>query len=44
MKTMLLAFVAMGVISVGAYFVLGELGFTAEQANTTPTSGNVRLD
>lgn len=43
MKTMLLAFLAAGVISVGAYFVLGELGFTAEQANTGPNS-NVRLD
>ena len=43
MKTMLLAFVAMGVISAGAYFTLGELGFTAQEANTG-TNSNVRLD
>lgn len=43
MKTMLLAFVATGVISVAAFFVLGEMGFTAEQANTGANS-NVRLD
>lgn len=44
MKTMLLAFFAMSVIAVGAYFTLGELGFSAADVNTTTTSGNVRLD
>lgn len=41
MKTMLAGFAAMVVISVGAYFVLQEMGLSAQNQN----SGNaVRLD
>lgn len=41
MKAMLMGFAAMIVISIGSYFVLQEVGFSAEARN----SGNaVRLD
>jgi hypothetical protein len=41
MKAMLTAFVAIAVISVGSYFILGEAGFSAQER----TSGAaVRLD
>lgn len=41
MKTMLLAFVAIGVISVAAYFALQNAGFSAQDRHT---SENVRTD
>lgn len=41
MKMMLLSFAATAVIAVGAYFVLQEIGFSAEE-QTTGT--DVRLD
>jgi hypothetical protein len=41
MKPMMLAFVATAVISVGAYFVLGEVGVTTEAQTSSPS---VRLD
>ncbi|SLN30414.1 hypothetical protein PSA7680_01452 [Pseudoruegeria aquimaris] len=41
MKTMWLAFLAIGVISVAAYFVLQNAGFSAEE---THAGENVRLD
>ena len=41
MKTMLLAFVAMAVIAVGADFALDEMGFSAQEQGT---GGAVRLD
>ena len=41
MKAMMVGFAAMVVISVGAYFVLGEVGLTAQEANS---SNSVRLD
>ena len=41
MKSMLLAFVATAVVAIGADFVLGSMGFSAQEA----TSGTaVRLD
>ncbi|WP_425093004.1 hypothetical protein [Tropicimonas sp. S265A] len=42
MKPIMLAMVAMCVISVGAYVVLGEVGVTTESQGTS--SSNVRLD
>ncbi len=36
MKVMMLAIVAMGVISVGAWYTLSELGFDAGEANAGP--------
>lgn len=41
MKTMLLAFAAIAVIAVGAYYGLHTAGFSAAQ---TTTSDSVRLD
>ena len=41
MKAMLMGFATMVVIGVGAYFVLGEMGFSAEDVQSGP---NVRLD
>ena len=41
MKAMLAGFAGMVVISVGAYVVLGQIGFTAQDANA---GANVRLD
>ncbi len=41
MKTMLAGFAAMIVISIGAYFVLGEVGSTSQEQHS---SDAVRLD
>ncbi|WP_255670650.1 hypothetical protein [Cognatishimia sp. F0-27] len=41
MKAMIAGFAAMVVIGVGAYFVLGEMGFSAADTLSSP---NVRLD
>lgn len=41
MKAMYAAFAATAVISVAAWFVLGELGFSADETNAGPA---VRLD
>ena len=41
MKTMMVGFAAMIIISVGAYFVLGEVGQTTQEANS---GSAVRLD
>lgn len=41
MKPMILAFAAMGIISVGAFFVLGEVGLTSQAQGS---SSSVRLD
>ncbi|WP_299285570.1 hypothetical protein [uncultured Tateyamaria sp.] len=41
MKAMLLAFVAIGVISVGSYFILGEVGFSSQERGA---GAAVRLD
>ncbi|MDJ0860356.1 MAG: hypothetical protein QNI90_17005 [Dinoroseobacter sp.] len=42
MKPMVLAFAATAVISVGAYFVLGEVGLSSAAQGSNPSS--VRLD
>ena len=41
MKAMFTAFAATIVIAVGAWFVLGEMGFSAQE---TQAGANVRLD
>lgn len=41
MKTMLLAFVAVGVIAVGANLILGQAGFSSQDRTAGP---DVRLD
>lgn len=41
MKPMLVGFAAMVVIAIGAYFVLGEIGYSAAEQGSGP---NVRLD
>lgn len=41
MKAMMMGFAAMVVISVGSYFVLQEMGFSADAMNASDT---VRLD
>jgi len=41
MKTMLAAFAFTAVVSVGAYFVLSEMGFSSAEAQSAPS---VRLD
>ena len=40
MKAMLAGFAAIIVIGIGAYYVLGELGFSAQETNSGP---NVRV-
>lgn len=42
MKPMMLAFAATAVISVGAFYVLGEVGLSSEDQGSNPSS--VRLD
>lgn len=42
MKPMMLAFAATAVISVGAYYVLGEVGVTSADQGSNPST--VRLD
>ena len=41
MKAMMSGFAVMIVVSVGAYFALGEMGFSAEDVNS---GANVRLE
>jgi hypothetical protein len=41
MKAMIAGFAAMIVIGLGAYFVLGEMGFSSSEVYSSP---NVRLD
>ncbi|WP_425039010.1 hypothetical protein [Primorskyibacter sp. S187A] len=41
MKAMMTGFAAIIVISIGAYFALGEMGFSSEDTFSSP---NVRLD
>lgn len=41
MKAMLTGFAAMAVISVVAYYALGQMGFSSQDTNA---SANVRLD
>ncbi len=41
MKAMLAGFAAMIVISIGAYFALGEMGFSSQEAGS---GANVRLE
>ena len=41
MKPMLIAFAAMAVISVGAWYILGETGFSSADRQSSPS---VRLD
>lgn len=41
MKAMLLGFIAMGIITYGAYFILENMGFSA--AGVSASENNVRL-
>lgn len=42
MKAMMTGFAASGLIAVGAWYALNEIGFSSAKANTSPNS--VRLD